>query len=94
MIRVEFKTERHALLPPEYGRVEVADEPYQTETQVCDLTFRELVEAMREFSEYEANGCLTSWDEGTYTSMRLLDTHRGRYWSAAYHYPRSLHHDN
>jgi hypothetical protein len=83
MIRVEFKTERHALLPAEYGRVEVADEPYQTETQVCDLTFRELIEAMREFSEYEDDGHVTAWQGGVYTSMRLLDAHRGRYWNQA-----------
>ena len=92
MIRVTFLTERYAM--PRHPENDIPDEPYCTATHECALTFRELVEALREFndcSNWPATGGPYEWaTEQDYVSgdvviqsLHLVDKARARYWRKA-----------
>lgn len=94
MIRVTFITERYAM--PRHVEDDMPDEPYDTDTNECTLTFRELVEALQEFndcSDWPATGGPYEWasEQGDdYTSgdvviksLHLVDKGRARYWRKA-----------
>jgi hypothetical protein len=72
----------------------MADEPYCTATQECALTFRELAEALQEYSNcsnWPAQGAPHEWvinqdddsDDIIVKSMHLADKGRARYWRKA-----------
>lgn len=95
MIRVSFVVERYATYTDGPYR-EQYDEPYCTATQECALTFRELVEALQEYSDcssWPAQGAPYEWvidQDDDYTSgdvilksMHLVDKGRARYWRKA-----------